>query len=70
MEALNFYKNISKLFKFDLDTCTRKLTGPPSIPSACLVGSWYVSLQRVHYQAFLQHVFIVIDIKPLIIVTN
>ena len=40
-------------------------------PSLCfLVVSWYVSLQRVHYQAFLKHVFIVLDIKPVMIVTN
>ena len=36
-----------------------------NVPSRWLLsGSWYVSHQRVHYQAFLKHKFIVLDIKP------
>ena len=32
-------------------------------PSRALLNcSWYVSQQRVHYQAFLKHMFIVLDI--------
>ena len=34
-------------------------------PSRCLLsGSWYVSQQRVHYQAFFKQGFSVLDIKP------
>ena len=39
--------------------------------SRCLLGgSWYVSQQRVYYQAFLKHEFSVLDIKPGMLVTN
>ena len=54
-------------FKFDLDTYTRKPAGPPS--AACLVAIG-MPQQRVHFQAFLMHGFSVLDIKPLMIVTN
>ena len=37
----------------------------------CLLsGSWYVSHQRIHYQAFHKNMFSVLDIKPLMIFTN
>ena len=40
-------------------------------PSRCLLSdSWYVSQQRVHYQAFLKLGFSCLDIKPLVIVNN
>ena len=42
----------------------------PSLPDACLVAVCYFAQQRVHYQAFLKHEFSVLDIKPLMIVTN
>ena len=32
-------------------------------PSRLFIGSWYVFQQRVHYQAFLKHVFDMLDIK-------
>ena len=40
-------------------------------PSTDLLSvNWYVSQQRIHYQAFLKHEFSVLDIKPLMIFTN
>ena len=38
IEALNFFKALSRLFKFDLDTCTMKPAGLPSLLAACLVA--------------------------------
>ena len=42
----------------------------PFPPMNVAYGSWYVSQQRVHYQAFLNQGNSVLDIKPLMIVTN
>ena len=57
-------------FKFDLDTSTRKPAEPPSLPAACLVAVGMSPNNGVHYQAFLKHGFSVLDIKPVMIVTN
>ena len=47
-----------------------KPAGHPSFPAACLVAVDMSLKLRVHYQAFLNHGFIVLDIKPVMIVPN
>ena len=42
----------------------------PSSSRCLLNGSWYFSQQRVGYRAFFEHMFCVLDIKPLMKAAN
>ena len=56
-------------FKFDLDTCTRKPAGSPSLPAACLV-TVDMSPNNEFISGFLKYGFSVLYIKPVMIGTN
>ena len=48
----------------------KKPAGPQYLIAAWLIWFSYVSQKRFHYQAFLKHGLSVLDIKPVMIVTN
>ena len=60
---------LSRLFKFDLDTCTRKPAGPPSLPAACLVAVGMPPNNELTI-SLSQHGFSVLACKSFLKVTN
>ena len=70
IRALNFFKVISSLFKRWLEYMCKEACRTPFPSHNILIGSWYVSQLRVHYQVFLNHRISVLDIKHVMIVNQ